>query len=285
MSSISYFGKLTCTFFLSSFIFISCNNSTTSDSEIIEEQEQITESEDPSVTYILPSPLQIASIFKRSGLEYVSGLGSPPSNSTNYTGSFQKSLGLGIYSADLAYCIVNNQSQDAMNYLQTLRSLSDDLGFSVIFDAEGILSRFEKNIGNEDSLAYIIADLQLELDAYLEENEKEHLGVIIFTGAWVESLYLGSRTVQKGNKRLADRLGEQFVILTNLTKALKVHKGQNEKIPALLVELESLKYIIEQIGSENEDEEFSLTDINDEGLEKISKSVEAIRAKFVNGNI
>ncbi len=240
---------------------------------------------DQNVTYILPSPLQIASIFKRSGLEYISGLTNPVSNSKNYAGIFSKSLAMGVYSADLAYGIINNQTQDALNNLKTIKDISSDLGLSSIFETETLLTRFESNMGNEDSLAYIISDLQMDMDAYLEENEKEHLAVLIFTGAWIESMYIGSKAVSKANnQKLSNRLGEQFIILDNLIKALKVKQNANESIPKLITALEDIKTNFDSFTKETEETSEAII-MKEEELKLLSSKVQDLRSKIIAGNL
>ncbi|MDQ3190509.1 MAG: hypothetical protein M3Q58_02860 [Bacteroidota bacterium] len=252
------------------------------DSETIDITDDITDEE--NITYILPSPLQIASIFKRSGMEYVSGISNPTANAEKYTGIFSKSLAMGIYSADLAYGIVNNQTQEAMNNLKTIKNISGDLGLASVFDTESLLTRFENNLGNEDSLAYIVSDLQMDMDVYLEENQKEHLAVLIFTGAWIESMYLGSKTVEKAdNKKLSNRIGEQFIILDNLIKALKSKNKANESIPLLITELEHIKTLFDSVTNETEDQ--SSFNIKEQDLNLLSIKIQELRLKITEGNL
>ncbi|MGZ4049234.1 MAG: hypothetical protein ACXVNN_07720, partial [Bacteroidia bacterium] len=74
--------------------------------------------ETPEVTYSLPSPLQIASIFKKSGLKYKDGITSKLMDPSKYTTNLSKALNLGVYSADLSYTVLNKQNQEAMNYMK-----------------------------------------------------------------------------------------------------------------------------------------------------------------------
>src|SRR3990172_7420214 len=73
----------------------------------------------------LPSPLQIAYIFKKSGLKYVPGTAHDAGKSGNYSSQFSQSIALGLYSSDLAYCVLNKQSNDARNYMKAVKDLSD----------------------------------------------------------------------------------------------------------------------------------------------------------------
>src|ERR1051325_2178939 len=55
----------------------------------------------------LPSPLRVALMFQRSGLKYLPDLTNGVDKSTNYTTTFTRAENMGIYSADLAYCVLN----------------------------------------------------------------------------------------------------------------------------------------------------------------------------------
>ena len=270
-------------FILSSLLIASCSSEKPREQVISEETEDYLSLND-DVTYILPSPLQIASIFKRSGMTYISGVTNPPSNVDNYTDAFNQSLAVGVYSADLAYSIVNNQTQEALNHLKALKDLSHDLGFANVFETESIISRFENNLGNEDSLTHIISDLQMDMDIYMEENEKAHLAAIIFTGAWIESVYLGAKTIEKGNNvSLSGKVSEQFIILENLIKTLNAKRNANGKILLLITELQNLKKHFDTIANkeESENEPFN---IREEDLNKLTSAVQSLRSKIIAGN-
>jgi hypothetical protein len=238
--------------------------------------------DEDNVTYILPSPLQIASIFRRSGMEFVTGITNPTANTANYTGTFNRSVAMGIYSADLAYTIVNNQNQEALNYLKSVKEISNDLGLGSVFDSESFIKRFERNLGNEDSLAFVVSDLQIDMDAYLEENDKEYIAVLIFAGAWVESVYLGSKTIEKtNNQKLSSRLGEQFIILNNLTKALRAHRKSNEQISGLLQELQAIQAEFDAVVSDPDE----AADLQKEHLDALTASIGLFRAKLIAGSL
>src|ERR1051326_1883416 len=101
--------------------------------------------------YSLPSPLVMAKVFKKTGLKYVEGVANSPDNVSKYSSTQSKTLNLGVYSADLAYCVLNKQSQQASKYMESVKKLSDDLGMSTLFNSDDYLKRFKNNLNNEDS--------------------------------------------------------------------------------------------------------------------------------------
>ena len=97
-------------------LLASCGNETSKEDSVTEADTVATETatvEVEDVSYSLPSPLQIASIFKKSGLKYKDGITSTLKDPSKYTTNLSKALNLGIYSADLSYTVLNKQNQEA----------------------------------------------------------------------------------------------------------------------------------------------------------------------------
>ncbi len=245
--------------------------------------------ETEEVSYSLPSPLQIASIFKKSGLKYKDGVTSSLKDPSKYTTNLSKALNLGVYSADLSYTVLNKQNQEAMNYMKLCRSMADNLGMGSVFEQSNLSKRFEKNIGNEDSLAYIIAELQMVTDMYLDENDQQQVTSIVFAGAWVESMYVGSKVYEKGkDKSLNSKLAEQMTILGSIINALKAQEKKDQTISGLVADLESIKTIYDALPSvknnpaaaDDTEKEMTLTD---DEVSTLTKKIEELRTKFING--
>ncbi|MGQ0828997.1 MAG: hypothetical protein ACT4ON_11465 [Bacteroidota bacterium] len=256
------------------------------------EDSVIASAETETVSYSLPSPLQIASIFKKSGLKYKDGLTSSQKDPAKYTTSLNKALNLGVYSADLSYTVLNKQNQEAMTYMKLSRSLADNLGMGSVFEQGNLSKRFEKNLGNEDSLAYIIAELQMVTDMYLDENDQQQITSIVFAGAWVESMYVGSKVYERGkDKSLNNKLAEQMTILQSIVGALKSQEKKDASIPGLVADLESIKTIYDAMPSVKklaEDEEAGVETetemtLTDEEVTSLTKKIEELRVKFING--
>lgn len=259
-------------------------NENTAAADTTEQEQQDTSS---APEYTLPSPLRIASIFKKSGLKYVEGITNSPSNVTKYTTNTSKALALGIYSSDLCYNVLNKQSQNARNYLKATKQLGSELGMESVFGANSLNERFEKNIEKEDSLPLLIAELQMETDTYLEDNEKEHISAIVFAGAWVESMYIGSKVYEKSkDAKLSTQIAEQMTILDNIINVLKQYQPRDESIGGVVTELNSIQDLYLSFESVKkatgvEDSESQIT-LTDEELAKLSERISQARQKFVN---
>jgi hypothetical protein len=254
-----------------------------------EDTTTVVTTENSEVSYSLPSPLQIASIFKKSGLKYKAGITSNMVDPSKYTSNLNKAINLGVYSADLSYAVLNKQTQEAMNYMKLSRKSADNLGIGSVFEQGNLSKRFEKNLGNEDSLAYIIAELQMVTDIYLDENDQQQITSIVFSGAWIESMYIGSKVYEKGkDKSLNNKLAEQMTILASIVKALKAEEKKEPEIAGLIADLQGVKDIYDSLPSvknnptaaDNAEVELTLTD---DEVTQLTTKIEALRMKFING--
>ena len=239
--------------------------------------------------HLLPSPLQIAYIFKKSGLKYVAGTTHDVKKQNDYTTSYAQSLGLGVYSSDLAYCVLNKEKQEAINYMNAVKALSDKLGMSTVFDSETLLKRFEVNIGNEDSIMFILSEIQSKSDEFFSSNDREMSAAIVFSGAWVESMYIASHVLPKTkDSKLAIQLADQMGILENLIEELKRHETKEAKINGLLTDLTAISGIItgipgvkEMMDSDKPSE--VKIEATEQQLKDLAKKLEEVRAVIIKG--
>ena len=277
-------------FIAASMVFVACGSDSPTDETIAPTEDSVVaEVQTEELTYSLPSPLQIASIFKKSGLKYKAGITSDLKDPAKYTSNLNKAINLGVYSADLSYAVLNKQNQEAMTYMKLSRQLADNLGMGTVFDQGNLSTRFEKNLSNEDSLAYIIAELQMVTDMYLDENDQQQITSIVFSGAWVESMYIGSKVYEKGkDKSLNGKLAEQMTILGSIINALKAEEKKDAAIGGLIADLVVVKDVYDALpsvknnpaGEDDAEKELTLTD---DEVTQLTTKIAVLRAKFING--
>lgn len=200
---------------------------TTESGAVVEEQHEtvIVEEEDgpdDTYTFVPPSPLQIASIFKKAGLEFDGTLVNDVARVDDYSEKFQQSVNFGVYSSDLAYCVKSEKYDEASQYLKTLKELSGEIGLETVFADEDLLERFNGNIGNQDSIVDILIYVQENTDDYIAENGKTALSVVYYAGAWIEGLYFGANAAKMDpeNLDLGALISEQMTIGTSIQKGL-----------------------------------------------------------------
>lgn len=237
---------------------------------------------------VFPSPLQIASIFRKSGLIYMDNITNDVNNLNKYESQISKSLNFGVYSADLAYSVLNNQKQNSLEYLKCVRKLSNDLGISSVFNAESLFESFEKNVGHEDSLIQILSVVQEKLDDHLQATESEHAGTIYFIGGWVEAMYLGTQVMESSdNVELTQHMMEQTALLELIMRAIQVNPYKNDpQISSINSKLEALNkmvYSFEFIKGRQIDEiPMEEVELTGDEIQKLSLSIEELRSIVVN---
>jgi hypothetical protein len=250
--------------------FFSCTTDHSDDVATVVEDTVATEMKDTTTVvqdffYSLPSPMVMVKMFKRSGLKYVEGISNSPANATRYATTEKQALNVGVYTTDLAYAVVNKQNQQAANYMEAIKAVSNELGMASLFDPDHFIRRFKANLTNDDSLILIIAELKSEMDIYARDNEKEKNAVLIFVGAWAENLYTATRLVadEKGDSRnkLMVKIAEQKFILNGLMDVLKNYKN-DVGITHISLKLKSLKSVFDQLATQGENEALMMDEEN-----------------------
>lgn len=236
---------------IGSVLFFSCNQAGNQNEKNADDQlstEEIIEKDTRSFNYILPSPLQIASIFHRSKLSFNDKLLNNTKNVTKYNTETKRTLNLGVYATDLAYCLLNSQNQLSLTYLKTTRDLADKIGMSSVYNTQELVERFQKNINNVDSLTDILSTIQSESKAFLEENERRFTALSIFTGAWVEAIYIATKSIEnRFNEKIMKEIAEQHISLRNLIKLLNEHpESKQPEFNDILSKLNEINAVYEQ---------------------------------------
>ncbi len=164
----------------------------------------------------LPSPLEIATLIRETGLRYNPDFLNSTENAKLYSTDTEKALAMGIYSGDLGYINIYEKSSAAFNYLGTVKKLADDLMIGQFFDIETI-KRIASNSSKIDSLLYISTMSFEKMDRYLRDQKRGKLSVLLVTGTWIESVYLATQVVSnKRNDDLVERIAEQKMILDQI---------------------------------------------------------------------
>lgn len=279
---------------------VSCGGDETADELIEEPIEDNTTKENQLMeidgkVFSIPSPIQTAMLIQKSGANYNKDILNEPSKVTNYSTSFKKAMNLGIYGADLGYVTMYDQTQDAISYLTAVKAIGDDLGVSSAFDME-LVERFEKNIGNKDSLLVLVSDAYKASDRYLKNQQQNDIGGLILAGGWLESLYFATNAAEMTNdKDIIRRVGEQKTTLNNLIKLLMPYYSKPEftSLVDKLMELNEIydkveikyTFVKPTVDVENKTTTINSTsevNINDELLKSISAKVMEIRVEIIS---
>jgi len=235
----------------------------------------------PDSDYQLPSPLQVASIFKNSGLAYNSGATSKSETASKYTDELKQMLNFGVYSADMAYCVLNEQSNEARKYLQVITDLAERIGMESVFENKDLMDRFDKNIEDKDSIEILMLDIHERTEIYMDENDMQHQQAVHFAGAWTEGMYLGVYDFDHNpNKEdVGAKIAEQMSILQNIIKGLSDPKNAGMDLAWLISEMENIQTTFDGFQSvityyaDPTDEELILTKKENAELSELIKSL------------
>ncbi len=147
-----------------------------------------------TLIYSFPSPGDILERFENSDLMYKSELMHPVSLVDNYITRKEKALNLGVYATDLAYAAMFAKNSIAVDYLEAVQSLSNDLN---IFpgDMEDLIERADENIGNNDSIIAYSNEVFFNIIENLEDMENKNIVALVSAGAYVESMHIAFQSV------------------------------------------------------------------------------------------
>lgn len=259
----------------------------------------IPEGEIDKIIQSLPSPVEMAALINDVGIPFSKSYLASPEKADDYDTNFKKALGLGVLSADLGYLNVYAQTNEIVNYLATIRKISDDLNIGQFFDFQ-TLKRLATNNENMDSLMFLSVNSFHQMDAHLRKNNRSNLSALVVTGVWIEGLYLVTQIVKNGsdNKELKERIGEQKVIVEMLNKILQVYKVQDKNFERLAGDFENLKMAYDPVDITVETGEVTTQEIDgiivvipkdktvvtmsEEQLNQIVSLTESIRNKLIS---
>lgn len=243
--------------------------------------------------FSVPSPIQTALLIKKSGVAFKKDILNPTDKTEHYTTSFSKAINVGLYGADLGYTAIYDQKQVAFSYMKATKSLADELGISDAFNND-LLDRFNRNMGNKDSLLSLISVAYRTTNAYLKNNDQSDICGVIVAGGWIESLYLATEIYNlSANEDIKIRIAEQK---TSLKSVINILNPYNEKpeYAALISSLRVLETAYNNVSFNNTyvqattDAEKKLTVINcktevnitPEQIKNISKEITTIRKQI-----
>jgi hypothetical protein len=200
------------------------------------------------IFYSLPSPLETAMLIKTAGASYNEKLLNPLSNVTSYTTNKAMALNLGIYTTDLSFASLFDQTQASINYMQAAKKMADGLGILDAID-NNTIQQLEENINNRDRIMDIISETFMASSSFLKENDRTSVAAIVLVGGWVEGLYIATSLVPPGNiknNKLVERIIDQKLSFDIVLKLLNENKD-NPDVSSLIVEMNDLKKVFDKI--------------------------------------
>lgn len=104
-------------------------------------------------------------------------------------------------------------------------------------------------MNNREVVMDIISETFMNSNAYLVEQDRPAIAVMVLVGAWVEGLYIATQLTNgslEANPELIDRIVYQKLSLTTVINLLESHRS-NPDISFLIERMNELKMIFDEI--------------------------------------
>ena len=254
---------------------------------------------DRDVAYAVPTPNELFTIIKETGVEFDPAILNSPDNADKYTSKTSQALNFGVYSADLAFTSSYEISTDALKYFGIIKKLGDNLDISGAFD-ETVFKQVEESIekGQSDSLIKLSNDTYYQAYGYLEDNDRGSTLALIVLGGWIESLYIMMNLGEyEEGSALVDRIGEQKLTLENLMGFMMKYENETEVMDVLseMADIETIFWELgveegEEANTEQEGEMYVLTGggkiiVTEEQFNDLKEKVVSLRTEIVDGEL
>lgn len=245
----------------------------------------------------IPTPVEMNVMIRASGAEYYGEILHPASDVDQYTTGYKKALNLGVYGADLGYLNIYEKTGTSIDYLKSIKDLSDELRIGQFFDFAK-LQELAADSENSDSLIYVSTRNFNNMNRALREDKRGKVSVLIITGTFVEGLNIASQIVKNApNDQIVEKIGEQKLTVSDLLLILELYEGDEEMaeliadFKELKSEMDNVEIVItmgDPIATEVDGrlviEETSTSEviISQETLNRIIEKTETIRKKIIS---
>ncbi len=284
--------------FVFSLVLVSCeSNDTSQEQQVIETDTVQDESESQraakvkKIFYTIPSPVEMASIIKKSGAPFDKSKLNDVNNANKYTVAKSQALNLGMYGADLSYASMFDQNQESIYYLSATQKLAKDLGVEDAIDNQ-VYERMNNNMENRDSLLQIVSEAYWSLNGYLKKDGREEISALVIAGGWVEGLHLACSHLTPDNAELKKRIAEQKYALKDLIALMKTYEDK-DVLTSVIADLESVQAIFDGIKinkgkTETSQDDSGITviggsqsiEMSDEQLAEVATKISKMRSQY-----
>lgn len=219
----------------------SCGSSSSdkvnSSDEFKQAQEDTLKQQIEDVVYNIPSPTEIPYLLEATGADFNQSLLNPRTKVDQYASRNDKAaLNLGVYAADVGYLASYDKTQEAIDYLNSAKTLSENLGVIGAFDVE-LLQKFEANISNKDSLSRLLDNTIKKTEDFLKDDNRNKLSALVIAGSFVEGLYISTGLIKSYPKNILPD-DKRNLVLTPLMRVILEQKKSVAELSKMLASVE-----------------------------------------------
>lgn len=217
------------------------------EAEAFEEAENQLIEEIDKVVHDMPPPSEVPYLLQATGSDFNADLINSLDNVAKYENSSDKAaMNLGAFATDIGYLSSYDQVQDALKYMEACQKLADQIGIASAFELE-LMERFEKNLGNRDSLANLINYAMDVAEEKLEATDRLQTIALVLSGSYIEGLYLSVMVIDTYPDDLLPEASRNL-ILEPLVKIIIDQKEPLNDVVRLLKDLKSDETIAEVVA-------------------------------------
>jgi len=175
------------------------------------------------IFYGILTPVEISRIFNRLGIAYSEAIVNPISNKDLYLSNAKAAINTGIYGVDLGYVKIFGVGQGMIDYMVTIREMSNKLGIPDHFLTEPI-KKLQSDSTEPDSIMNMMNDAFNNMENHLRAGGRESTAGLMVLGGWVEALYISTQLLYNPanpDPEVVQKIAEQKYTLTTLLSFLK----------------------------------------------------------------
>jgi len=175
------------------------------------------------IFYGILTPVEICAIFNRLGVPYNNATLNPTSNRDQYLSSSKASINTGIYGVDFGYLKMFGIGQEMIDYMVTIRDMSNKLGIPDNFLTEPI-RRIQGDMSEPDTIMSLMNAAYTKMEDHLRAGGRESTAGLMVMGGWVEAMFIATQLVYdpaKPDPEVVQKIAEQKYTLTTLLSFMK----------------------------------------------------------------
>jgi hypothetical protein len=191
--------------------------------------------------YGLLTPVEVCVIFNRLGIPYNNATLNPVSNRDLYLSNSKAAINTGIYGVDFGYLKMFGFGQEVIDYMVTIREMSNKLGLPTSLLTEPI-KRIQNDMSDPDTITALMQKSYSDIEDHLRESGRESSAGLMVMGGWVEAMYIATQLVYdpaNPDPEVVQKIAEQKYALTSLLSFMKNYYDD----PVVVYFTKKLKYL------------------------------------------